>query len=100
MRTVLSFENFEAFGGTETYMLTVAQHLEQLGHEALVYTPNAGVELDRRRAIAKAIELAAPGDAVVVLGRGPLARMVIDRSAAWFSFDDRQVMRELLREAT
>ncbi|MBV9309510.1 MAG: hypothetical protein JOZ73_01680 [Solirubrobacterales bacterium] len=42
MRTVLSFENFDGFGGTETYMLTVAQQLERLGHDALVYTPNAG----------------------------------------------------------
>ncbi|MBV9309511.1 MAG: hypothetical protein JOZ73_01685 [Solirubrobacterales bacterium] len=58
------------------------------------------VELDRRRAIAKAIELAEPGDAVVVLGRGPLARMVTGRSGSSFPFDDRQVMRELLREST
>ncbi len=58
------------------------------------------VELDRRRAIATAIELARPGDAVVVLGRGALPRIAVDRRGGWFPFDDRVVMRELLRSST
>jgi UDP-N-acetylmuramyl tripeptide synthase len=58
------------------------------------------VELDRRRAIAAAIELARPRDAVVVLGRGALPRIAVDRRGGWFPFDDRVVMRELLRACT
>jgi hypothetical protein len=42
VRLLLSCENFDGFGGTETYALTVAQQLERLGHEAWIYTPNAG----------------------------------------------------------
>lgn len=42
MRILLSVENFNVFGGTESYMLTVAQRLERLGHQATIYTPNPG----------------------------------------------------------
>ncbi len=42
MRIVLGFENFDGFGGTETYTLTVARELDRLGHDALVYSPNRG----------------------------------------------------------
>ena len=53
VRTVLSFENFDVFGGTETYVLTVAEQLAHVGHEAVVYTPNAGeiAEAARRRGV-------------------------------------------------
>jgi hypothetical protein len=46
MRALLSFENFDAFGGTETYTLTVAHELERLGHEAPIYSPNPGAMAD------------------------------------------------------
>ncbi len=42
MRILLSFENFGAFAGTETYTLTVAKALERLGHEVTIYSPNRG----------------------------------------------------------
>ncbi len=42
MRIVLSSENFDAFGGTETYTLTVAQQLDALGHDVAIYSPNRG----------------------------------------------------------
>jgi UDP-N-acetylmuramoyl-L-alanyl-D-glutamate--2,6-diaminopimelate ligase len=53
------------------------------------------VELDRRAAIARAIELAEPGDVVVIAGKGhelgqEIAGLVIP-------FDDREVAREVLR---
>lgn len=42
MRLLLSYENFAAFGGTETYNLTVALELERLGHDVSIYAPNRG----------------------------------------------------------
>jgi hypothetical protein len=42
MRILLSFENFDDFGGTETYTLTVAQQLAALGHDVAIYSPNRG----------------------------------------------------------
>jgi hypothetical protein len=42
VRILLSAENFDAFGGTETYTHTVAQELMRLGHLVSIYTPNSG----------------------------------------------------------
>ncbi|MEV0801136.1 UDP-N-acetylmuramoyl-L-alanyl-D-glutamate--2,6-diaminopimelate ligase [Kribbella sp. NPDC050281] len=57
-----------------------------------------GVDLheigDRRRAIATAIELAGPGDTVVVLGKGHETGQ--DVGGVIHPFDDRQTVRELL----
>jgi uncharacterized coiled-coil protein SlyX len=50
MRVLLTYENFDAFGGTETYLLTVAQQLERLGHDASIYTANAGAVAEFARA--------------------------------------------------
>jgi hypothetical protein len=50
MRALLSLENFDGAGGTETYALTVAQQLDRLGHEAWIYTPNAGLMAEFARA--------------------------------------------------
>jgi UDP-N-acetylmuramoyl-L-alanyl-D-glutamate--2,6-diaminopimelate ligase len=52
------------------------------------------VVIDRREAIARALELAGPGDAVVIAGKGHETYQVLrERSVP---FDDRQVARELL----
>jgi UDP-N-acetylmuramoyl-L-alanyl-D-glutamate--2,6-diaminopimelate ligase len=54
------------------------------------------LELERRSAIARAMALAQPGDAVAILGRGHLNRMAADTRGSWTVFDDRAVARELL----
>lgn len=57
------------------------------------------VVLDRRRAIARGLAAARPGDVVAILGRGPLAWMASDRVSDRERFDDREVARELLAAA-
>ncbi len=49
MRALLTFENFVGFGGTETYTLTVANELERLGHDVLIYSPNRGAMAEHAR---------------------------------------------------
>ena len=52
------------------------------------------VVVDRREAIAKALEMAGPGDAVVIAGKGHETYQVLrDRTVP---FDDRQVARDVL----
>ena len=53
------------------------------------------VELDRRRAIERALELARPGDVVVIAGKGHEQGQEI--GGRKLPFDDRQVAREALR---
>jgi UDP-N-acetylmuramoyl-L-alanyl-D-glutamate--2,6-diaminopimelate ligase len=54
------------------------------------------VELDRRRAIERALEVARPGDVVIVAGRGHEPKQLFADGRV-VPFDDRQVVRELLR---
>ena len=70
------------------------------GHlEGARSVPGANLEvvLDRRCAIAHAPRAARPGDAVVVLGRGALTDLTADPRGVPRPFDDRAVVRELLR---
>lgn len=53
------------------------------------------VELDRRRAIAKALASAGPNDAILILGRGHETEQLIGTEKV--SFSDVEVARELLR---
>ncbi|MGZ4410001.1 MAG: Mur ligase family protein, partial [Gaiellaceae bacterium] len=53
------------------------------------------VELDRRRAIERALDLARPGDVVVIAGKGHEQGQEI--GGRKLPFDDRQVAREALR---
>ncbi len=53
------------------------------------------VELDRRRAIAAALEAAESGDAVLIAGKGHETTQTIGEQV--LPFDDREVARELLR---
>jgi UDP-N-acetylmuramoyl-L-alanyl-D-glutamate--2,6-diaminopimelate ligase len=56
------------------------------------------IEQDRRDAIAAALDTAAPGDAVVIAGKGhETGQQLADRT---IPFDDRLVARELLRAAS
>ncbi len=73
--------------------------------DAIIREMEAGVrgcrnfecEPDRRRAIARALALAGPGDVVVIAGKGHEPYQILrDRTIA---FDDREVARELLRAA-
>jgi UDP-N-acetylmuramoyl-L-alanyl-D-glutamate--2,6-diaminopimelate ligase len=53
------------------------------------------IELDRRAAITRAVELARPGDVVLIAGKGhERGQELADRTIA---FDDREVAREALR---
>lgn len=52
------------------------------------------VELDRRRALARALDQAGPGDVVVVAGKGHESGQT--RAGTTVPFDDRAVVRELL----
>ena len=54
------------------------------------------VELDRRRAIERAIELARPGDVVLVAGRGHETEQEL-AGGRTERFDDRDVVRDVLR---
>jgi UDP-N-acetylmuramoyl-L-alanyl-D-glutamate--2,6-diaminopimelate ligase len=54
------------------------------------------VEHDRRDAIRQAIDLASPGDLVMVLERGARTGGIFDRNDVARAFDDRDVVRELL----
>ena len=54
------------------------------------------VEPDRRAAIATALSMARPGDAVVIAGKGHETTQIIGEVAT--PFDDRVVARSLLAE--
>ena len=49
MRFVLATQPWPVFGGSETYMLTVAQTLNRLGHEVDLYAPAGGEVWERAR---------------------------------------------------
>jgi hypothetical protein len=53
VRIVVSHEQLVGFGGTESYLLTVVDGLERLGHDVIVYALRAGpaAELARERGI-------------------------------------------------
>jgi UDP-N-acetylmuramoyl-L-alanyl-D-glutamate--2,6-diaminopimelate ligase len=62
--------------------------LEEMGQ------PDARHEVDRRKAIALAVSLARPGDAVVVAGKGHETGQ--ESGGVMTPFDDREVLREVL----
>jgi Glycosyltransferase Family 4 len=49
MRFVLGNRHLLAAGGTEVHIVTVAEHLQRLGHEVLVYAPELGPFADHAR---------------------------------------------------
>ena len=56
------------------------------------------VELDRRRAIERAVDLARPGDVVLVAGRGHETEQQL-AGGRTERFDDRDVVRDVLRSS-
>ncbi len=50
MRLVISYLRMVAFGGTETYVLTVAGELERLGHDVVIHAPETGACAEFARA--------------------------------------------------
>ena len=75
MRIVLATEALTAVGGTETYVVTVAEHLMRLGHDVRVYAPHLGemAELARERGVevrGGLDELGAEPEALVVQDSG------------------------------
>ena len=70
---------------------------EAIIHEILTgMEPGVEVDPDRREAIARAIELAAPGDVVVIAGKGHEQGQEF-KEGRKVPFDDREVAREALR---
>ena len=63
--------------------------------EVLLGAAGLDVELDRRKAIARAIECAREGDVVLIAGKG--AEQGQEIAGTVYPFDDRDVARELLR---
>ena len=63
MRLVLA-TNHLGLGGSESYLFTVAEELDRLGHEAVIYTrePGAGARAARERGIGVVDELEAAGE--------------------------------------
>jgi UDP-N-acetylmuramoyl-L-alanyl-D-glutamate--2,6-diaminopimelate ligase len=60
--------------------------------------PDLRVEHDRARAIADAIVAAAPGDVVLIAGKGHETAQLIGRESR--RFDDRALVRRLLEEVS
>lgn len=82
MRLLLA-TNHLGLGGSESYLLTVAEQLDRLGHEVVVYTPEpeGGVEVASERGIVVAGEAALDDeyDAALVQDAG-VSLQIADRS--------------------
>jgi hypothetical protein len=78
MRIAVSHLRFVEFAGTETYMLTVTRHLEQLGHEAVVYTTTTGPMADFARGLGIKVV-----DSLAALGPRVDAVLAQDASTAY-----------------
>lgn len=65
--------NHLGLGGSESYLLTVAEQLDRLGHEAVIYTPEpgGGVAIARERGLAVVGEAELPGDCDAALVQDP-----------------------------
>ena len=56
MRVVLATHSFRNVAGSETYLLTVAEHLQRLGHEVTIHAVETGAMSDL--AVARGIPVA------------------------------------------
>jgi UDP-N-acetylmuramoyl-L-alanyl-D-glutamate--2,6-diaminopimelate ligase len=71
---------------------------EAIVDEVMAGVPDAEREMDRRLAIARAVESAAPGDVVVIAGKGHEQGQEFEGGRKE-PFDDVTVAREALRSA-
>ena len=76
MRVLLAL-NALGIGGTETYVLTVAEQLDRLGHEPFIYSPEPGRGVDAARE--RALTVLGPGE----LADGFDAALVQDSAVAY-----------------
>jgi hypothetical protein len=82
MRIVLATRAFARVGGSETYLLTVAEALERLGHEALIHANELGesADLARRRGVRVEESLDAADDCDAALAQdAPAAYEIAER---------------------
>jgi hypothetical protein len=42
MKVLVAMQRFQYVGGTETYVLTVAEQLQRLGHQVAIYAAELG----------------------------------------------------------
>jgi hypothetical protein len=49
MRFLLTTHGYDRVGGTETYVLTVAEHIQRLGHQVRIYATRCGAMADLTR---------------------------------------------------
>lgn len=75
----------------ESILLEIENGLRDAGMDADAYE----LEVDRRHAIQKAIEMASPGDVVLIAGKGHETTQIIGGTA--IHFDDRLVAQEAIR---
>jgi hypothetical protein len=83
MRVVVATERLAEWGGTETYVLTIADHLQQLGHDVWIVTARSGRPVawatTRGLRVLPAVEPLPPGLDLVVANTTPLS---LDLAAA------------------
>jgi hypothetical protein len=87
MRLVLATHDFASLGGSETYLLTLAQQLQRLGHDVSVHTANAGeiADVARERGVAvsdRESQLPAAWDAALVQDAGMAFALAAHRPGA------------------
>ena len=51
MRVLFSSQNFDGFGGTETYIVAVASAVQKHGHEVAIYSPRRGAMAEHARGL-------------------------------------------------
>jgi hypothetical protein len=86
MRVVLGIHRLAEVVGTETYLGTLAEHLQELGHEVTVFSPVVGIwgrELERRGLVVADDERRLPGECDAVLPQDTItAFLLADRYPA------------------
>ncbi|MDX6645148.1 MAG: hypothetical protein QOK40_875, partial [Miltoncostaeaceae bacterium] len=80
MRLVIANHRLAEVGGTETYLGTLAEHLQELGHEVTVFAPAVGEwgrELERRGLVVVDDERRLPEDCDAVLPQDSIVAFLL-----------------------